>query len=278
VKGARPRTGRTAGPSAARRVEVIAHRGFSGLAPENTLSAIREAIRAGADRVEFDVLLCAGGEPVVIHDADLERTTGSRGPVSARALAEIRALDAGGWFGKQFCGEKVPTLEEALEECRGRIAVNVEIKEEAVERTEGALEDGIEARVGRAIRRLAMADSAVVSSFEPLALVRLKRLAPEIPLQSLYDAARHRGLGPAAVCAAVGSGAFNCSREELSAPWIEEAHRAGLKVNVYTVDEPAEMERVIGLGVDGIFTNRPDRLLRLLGRPPGEAGRPAGSR
>jgi len=255
-----------------RRVEVIAHRGFSGIAPENTLAAMRRAIEAGADRVEFDVLLTRDGVPVVIHDPELDRTTDGRGPVAAKTLAQIRALDAGRWFHPQFAAERIPMLEEALVECAGRIAVNVEIKGEAVD--PGSLDDpeGVEARVVAALRRHGLGESAAVSSFEPRALERVRRLAPEIPLQSLYNRDLHRDLGPVEVCAACGAGAFNCSVEEVNPRWIVEAHRAGLRVNVYTSDDPEEVENLVSLGVDGIFTNRPDVLLEVLGRKPWSAG------
>ncbi len=250
----------------ARRPEVIAHRGFSLAAPENTLAAFRAAVEAGADRVEFDVLLTADGVPVVIHDRDLDRTTTGRGPVRGRTLAEVRALDAGRWFAPRFAGERVPTLDETLAACRGRIAVNVEIKGEAVEPGPAGEGEGVEAKVVGALRRHGMTAAAVVSSFEPLALERVRRLAPEIALESLYDGKRLEGRGPRAVCAAAGSRAFNCSLEEVTEAWIAEAHAAGLAIKVYTVDEPADLERLVRLGVDGIFTNAPDRLLRVLGR------------
>ncbi len=253
-------------PGEARRVEVIAHRGLSARAPENTLSAIRAAIEGGADRVEFDVLISRDGVPVVIHDADLDRTTDGKGPVAALNIEQLRRLDAGRWFHPRFAGERVPTLDEALDLCRGRISVNVEVKGEAVRPGARNEPKGVEARIVEAVRRRAMEAVTVVSSFEPLALERFRVLAPEIVRQSLYEPARHRGLGPADVCRAVAARAFNCSKDEVNAAWIDEAHRAGLKINVYTVDEPQEFEDLIRQGVDGIFTNRADGMLELLGR------------
>ncbi|MBN2369852.1 MAG: hypothetical protein JXO72_05145 [Vicinamibacteria bacterium] len=264
--------GRVAGPSESddgirRRVEVIAHRGFSGAAPENTLAAIREAIAAGADRVEFDVHLTADGEPVVIHDSKLDRTTDGKGPVAAHTLAEVRTLDAGAWFAARYRGERVPTLEEALVECRGRILVNVEIKSEAVR--PGFLDlAGIEAKVVDAIRAHNLASSAVVSSFQPIALKRVRRLAPEIEVQSLWNEEIENALSPAQVCGAVGARAFNCSEKQATPERIAAAHAAGLVVNIYTIDEPKAMRDLVRRGADGIITNRPDLLLTVLGRTP----------
>jgi len=249
------------------RVEVVAHRGFSGIAPENTLAALNAAQKAGADRVEFDVHLTADGIPVVIHDRKLDRTTSGKGPVVGKTLEEIRKLDAGSWFDARFKGEPVPTLDEALALCKGRIAVNIEIKSEAVKGGKEIPPDGVEAKVVEAIRRHGLVDTAVVSSFEPLALERIHRLAPEVSLQSLYNGKRQKGLGPREVCGDH-SRAFNCSMKEVTPEWIAGAHRAGLKINVYTVDDPEDQKKMIQLGVDGIITNWPDRLLSVLGRKP----------
>lgn len=102
-------------------LEIIAHRGYSARAPENTLAAVRAALEAGADSVEFDVHTAADGTPVLIHDANLGRTTNGVGPVRRRTVGQLRMLDAGGWFGPEFQGEPIPTLAEALEEVRGRV-------------------------------------------------------------------------------------------------------------------------------------------------------------
>src|SRR5262245_59418730 len=111
-------------------VEVIAHRGSSAVAPENTLAAVDLAIRAKAHRVEFDVQLTKDGVPVVLHDETLERTTNGKGRVRDRTYKEISKLDAGSWFHADFRGERLPTLDMVLELCRGKIPVNVEIKSE----------------------------------------------------------------------------------------------------------------------------------------------------
>jgi glycerophosphoryl diester phosphodiesterase len=262
-------------PAPVRRPEAVAHRGFSAAAPENTLPAFRAAMDVGADRVEFDVLLSADGVPVVIHDDKLDRTTSGTGLVAERRLEEIRALDAGAWFGERFRGVRVPTLDEVLDLCRGKIAVNVEIKTECVAPGPAAPPGGVEAKVVEALRRRGMAARAAISSFDPRPLSRIRTLAPELALQSLYDGKRMKGLGPREVCAEVGSRALNCSLKEATAAWIAEAHGAGLLVNVYTVDERRDMERLIGMGADGIITDRPDLLLEVLRRQPVPAPPPS---
>jgi len=140
-------------------VEVIAHRGFSSLAPENTLAAMELAISSKAHRVEFDVQSTRDGVPVVLHDDTLERTTNGKGRVCDKTYQEISKLDAGSWFHPDFRGERVPTLDMVLELCKGKIPVNVEIKSEDSS-------NGIEMKVLDALRRHESVDSTTVSSFE----------------------------------------------------------------------------------------------------------------
>jgi glycerophosphoryl diester phosphodiesterase len=180
---------------------VIAHRGFSAEAPENTLVAVRAAIAAGADMVEVDVTLTADGEVVVIHDDTLDRTTDGSGPVADHTLEQLLRLDAGSWFARRFRGERIPTLAQVLDEVRGRILINVEIKPEAVgEEVEG----GIAERVVKLIEERDMRNQVIVSSFEPRALQQIDEIDPEIATASLYNEELHRDMDPLAIVGAVG--------------------------------------------------------------------------
>src|SRR5262245_34742321 len=141
-------------PAAPRPLRV-AHRGASARAPENTLAAFREAIRLGADAIELDVQLSADGVPMVIHDLTVDRTTNGHGSVASFASRDLRRLDAGAWYSSRFRGERIPTLEEALECARGRCGLNIEIKElpgagRRSRRARGAADAGHEA-VARAV-------------------------------------------------------------------------------------------------------------------------------
>ncbi|HVR73900.1 MAG TPA: glycerophosphodiester phosphodiesterase family protein [Planctomycetota bacterium] len=247
--------------------EVIAHRGFSAEAPENTLAALEAAIVCGADRVELDVQLTRDGVPIVFHDDTLERTTDGRGDVGAFTFAELRLLDAGSWHGPRFRGERVPSLDEALVLLGGRMAMNVELKRRAGE--DRAL-PRLEEEVLLALERHSVDRSVIVSSFDALALQRVRRLRPDVVLETLHDEAGGPP-GPAAIRAAraAGSSGINVSVEELEgAPGlVAEAHAAGLTIKVYTADDPERLERLLRLGVDGIFTNRPDVLLEIVRRP-----------
>jgi glycerophosphoryl diester phosphodiesterase len=235
------------------RTRVIAHRGFSAEAPENTLAAVRRAIEIGADMVELDVTMTADGNVICLHDETLDRTTDGRGPATERTLAEIRRLDAGSWFSAEFAGEPVPTLAETLDVVDGRILLNIEIKPEAVPH-------GVVGAVADLVRGRRMVDRVVVSSFAPEALRRMKLAAPEIATVSLFNDELHDGRDPLEVVLEVGSRGLNISAKRVTPELVERCHRHGLPVGVYTVNRTQPMRRLIRLGVHAIFTDRPDRV------------------
>jgi len=250
------------------RTWVIAHRGFSGSAPENTVAAIREAIAIGADMAEIDVTLTADERVVVIHDETLDRTTNGSGKVADRSFDDVRSLDAGSWFAPRFAGEKVPTLGEVLDTTNGRILLNVEIKTEAVDR-------GISGWVATAIRERGMVDQVIVSSFSPTALEQMHALAPEIRTAVLYNPELQRGKGPVEIVHSLGASAFNIRGSRLKAKMLRSCRKQGIPVGVYTVDKPKRMKRWVKKEINAIFTNHPDRLLEVLGEASATATRPA---
>lgn len=238
------------------RPRVIAHRGFSAVAPENTRAAFRRAIEAGADMIELDVFLTADGAVAVLHDATLGRTTNGAGPAAARTMAELARLDAGSWFSPEFAGEPIPTLAEVLAlVAPSTILLNVEIKSEAVSET---IEGGVAERTLREIARFGMRERTIVSSFHPLAIVQSKRIDPGVATAALFDRSAYPGATPAEILERTGADAFNLSDAEVSAEAIRSAHEAGAPVAVYTVDDPARMRELFAAGADAIFTNRPD--------------------
>ncbi len=239
------------------RTWVIAHRGFSGRAPENTLAAIREAIAIGADMAEIDVTLTADERVVVIHDETLDRTTNGVGKVADHGFDEIRSLDAGSWFAPQFAGEKVPTLDEILDTTNGRILLNVEIKSEAVDR-------GISDKVATVIKERGMADQVIVSSFSPTALEQIHAVAPGIRTAVLYNPELQRGEDPADIVHSLGASVFNIRGSRLKAKMLRSCREHGIPVGVYTVDKPKKMKRWVKKEIDAIFTNHPDRLIEIL--------------
>jgi glycerophosphoryl diester phosphodiesterase len=252
----------------------MAHRGGAALAPENTLLAFRQAIEWwGADVLELDVQPTRDGEVVVIHDPLVDRTTDGAGPVASHTLAELRRLDAGHRFSPdggrtlpyRGCGVGIPTLAEVLDAFPG-MRVNVEVKDGraqartreviAAAHAEGRVLIAAAARGGRSLfldyRGAVSASEEEMKAFYLLHRIRAGRLfVPRI--DAFQMPFRHNG------------------REVVTERLVRDAHAHNLAVHVWTVDDPGEMRRLLERGVDGIVTDRPDRLARVLhavrGRP-----------
>jgi glycerophosphoryl diester phosphodiesterase len=228
----------------------IAHRGFSGSFPENTISAFLAAADQGAQMCELDVQATRDGAVVVIHDETVDRTTNGHGAVTQLTLEEIQRLDAGVKRGEQFRGETIPTLEEVLKAVHGKLALNIEIKEGAVER-----------EVCRLMRTYDVRAASMVSSFEWKALETVRTIDPEIKIALLAEGNRERLIENAAKMRAY---SINPRFDMVDASFCEQAHTRGLKVMVWTVDAPEAMRILIRAGVDGIMTNYPERLRDVL--------------
>ncbi|MGI6380774.1 MAG: glycerophosphodiester phosphodiesterase [Anaerolineae bacterium] len=247
---------------------IIAHRGFSAEAPENTLAAFDAAARAGADGVELDVTMCASGDVVVIHDDTIDRTTNGSGRVRDMSLETLRMFDAGRWFDASYEGQFIPTLGDVLDLIGETMMVNIEIKA-STNKDEG-IEDGVIALVHQ--RR--MQDRVLISSFSPIALWRMRRRAPELERALLTAPKLPFLLGTGWPAGLVRAHALHPHHSQVDADYVERAHAKGRAVNVWTVDEPAEMRRLCRLGIDGIITNHPARLRAVLEQLAEEGGTP----
>jgi glycerophosphoryl diester phosphodiesterase len=235
---------------------VIAHRGASADAPENTIAAFELALEQGADGIELDVHLSADGHPVVIHDFTLERTTDGAGPVSNQRVRDLKRLDAGGWRDRRFRGQRVQTLQEVLERFRDRARFWVELKGGS------RLYPGIEERVVSMLEIYDVVDRALVQSFDHDAIARARSLSREIRLGLLVEQTPM----PAAL---LGPGIANaiCPHVDLMTESLRTAIReAGLECYVWTVNEPALVDRLVSWAVNGIITDRPGVLSARLGR------------
>jgi glycerophosphoryl diester phosphodiesterase len=246
---------------------VVAHRGASRYAPENTLAAFRLALAQGAWAVECDVRRTRDDRLVVIHDATVDRTTDGSGLVTALPLDAIRGLDAGRWFGAEFTGERVPLLEEVLALIRGRALIQVEIKNEAT------TAKGIEARVVSTLVDTGMEGEALVMSFDHESVRIVRSLRSDVATGILY-AARPADLAGSARKA--GATALCLEWASLDADVMAQARGAGLGVCVWTVDHEAVFRRCHELGVDAVASNDPLLLLRLA-REGADAPRGAGT-
>jgi glycerophosphoryl diester phosphodiesterase len=236
---------------------IIAHRGASGYAPENTMAAFERAVQLGAGFIETDLQLTRDGRFVAIHDGTLERTTNGRGTVHKHTLAQLRELDAGRWFDRQFEGQQIPTLEEVLEFARTHdVVFYLEIKYKAAW--------GMHHALAAALRRPEYAARSIVISFDPATLGAVREADPTIVTGLLLD---QRRLDPVQEALEVGARQL-CLRGDLVTPkLIDKAHRAGLQVTAWTLNDLAAMRVAVGCGIDGVMTDLPDRLRGLIEDP-----------
>jgi glycerophosphoryl diester phosphodiesterase len=244
-------------PRAGRGPLVLGHRGASADAPENTLAAFRLALEQGADGVELDVWRCGTGEVVVGHDEDTLRVSGVALRVPDAPLAELRALDVGGWKGDAFRGERMPLLSEVLEELPGAV-VNVELKSRGGDlRLAGA--------VAKVVARAGAAGRVLVSSFDWRLVVAFRLAAPDVPVGLLFDGERSWKLPLAAAIRLMGPSAVHPERTLATEERVRAWTRRGLAVNVWTVDDPAEARALAALGAAGVISNVPARIRAALG-------------
>lgn len=229
---------------------VIAHRGASAYHPENTMAAFRAAYEMGAEMIELDITLSKDGVPVAIHDETLDRTTTGSGNVSDRTVEELKTLDAGSWFDEQHRGEPIPTLEEVLQFAQNKIALNIEIKTEAVT---DEVNGGIEEKAWELVKKYEMEDYVLFSSFDYRAISHLKELNVDISAALLYEESQSEGRGPTQLVTDYDADAFNCSYRQFSRKWAQEAESKGFPVFVYTVNSERLMRKMIERGVAGIF-------------------------
>ncbi|MBN2305517.1 MAG: glycerophosphodiester phosphodiesterase [Anaerolineae bacterium] len=229
---------------------IIGHRGAQGLAPENTLAAFQTAIDLKIDGVEFDVQRTQDGELVVIHDDEVDRTTDGSGRVWDLTLAQIKALDAGGWFDARFRGERVPTLREVFGLLRDTdLLLFVELKDPW-------RFEGIEADVIALIREYGLVERAQLRSFYHAALHTAYRVDPGIALSELW-------FDRLPADNEITLKTVNALHALYTPEHIQRLHDRGIQVTAWTVDEVDEARRLIEAGIDGLTTNFPDRLLRL---------------
>ena len=235
---------------------VIAHRGFSASAPENTLPAFQSAIDAGADMIEFDIRLTRDKQFVVIHDATLERTTNGLGIVENHTLSELQTLDAGSWFGRKFTGTVLPSLSETLDLCRNRILVNIEVKTEI---QDDLCLDRLADLVGTQVEALRATRSVVISTYTRRIITSLRDKQEHLTTALLSDQPSTNEAITKLACVS-GATALHIPHRLASSSLVERAQQAGLLSAVHTINETTDMEELIELGVDVLFTDQPDRM------------------
>jgi glycerophosphoryl diester phosphodiesterase len=225
------------------RTEIMAHRGASAVAPENTMAAVKAAIDSGAQWVEIDVQETADGEVVVIHDRDLKKIGGVSLTVAGSSLEELQQVDIGSWFGEEFSGERLPTLDEVLRMCKNRIKVNIELKYYGAQQQ-------LEQRVAQTVDAQDMANEVVIMSLDLQGIMRMRNLRPDWTLGLLSSVSVGN-------LAALDVDFLALNARFTSRRLVRQIHQQGKKVMVWTVNDPVGMSSMATRGVDVIITDEP---------------------
>jgi len=242
-------------------VAVVAHRGYSAKYPENTLLAFRKAVELGVDCVEFDVIPSADGRIMVIHDRTVDRTTDGTGRVVDMTFDELRALDAGAHKGAG--GERIPTLEEAIEAIGPGTGLNINFNfndADVLDERERRLLVAYEEAIVRIVRRAGAMARSVFAIYPVEQIVRVRSHDPEancVPLGGLDGDEYIRR------CVELGCRVTQPGRHLMSAEWVSKLHDAGLVGNVFYANTEQDMRRYIAMGIDGILTDEPELLLKV---------------
>jgi len=231
---------------------VIGHRGASAAAPENTLAAFNLAVLLGADAVELDAKLSKDDVPVVMHDPTVDRTTDGRGRVADLTLADLKKLDAGSWKDAKYTGERAPTLAEVFEAVGSRLWINVELTNYT---TRG---DGLEAAVVALIQKVNLQRRVILSSFDPFAIRNVRRLDPSLPIAQLTASDMPIYLREAWLAPFIPHEARHPDVVQLKQKGVAYFKKRGYRVNVWTINGPADMREFVRQGVDGLITDVPD--------------------
>ncbi|MFA7744382.1 glycerophosphodiester phosphodiesterase [Salinicoccus roseus] len=241
--------------NAAQHTMNIAHRGASGYAPENTMAAFDKALEMKADYIEIDVQLSEDGEVVLMHDGMIDRTTDGSGSVDDYTLEELKQLDAGSWFGPQFAGEQIPTLEEVLDTYRGKIGILIEIKN-------ASQHPGIEEEIAGALEERNMDKpnngKIIVQSFDHGSIARFNALLPNVDTGVLmgYNA---EGISDAQLAQfATYADYVNPNHQMVDADLVNRIHDYGMRIAPYTINDQSRINELMENGVDGIISDYPD--------------------
>jgi glycerophosphoryl diester phosphodiesterase len=241
---------------------VVAHRGISAKAPENTLAAFEQAASVpGIDMIELDIRLTKDEEVIVLHDRTLQRTSTGNGPARNYSLEEIRRLDAGSWFHPVFSAQRIPTLAEVFQQIGNRLWVDVEIKSDLLHRQPPGL---LEEKVLDVVHKCGMNNRVLFSSFDHKLLSNLKRMESSAVTGVLFDFLHDFGRSPSTLAERVGAKVFKCATRELNRQMLNDAHKHGIAVYVYTLNSVQGAQRMLSYGVDGILSNNADDIVSVV--------------
>lgn len=237
---------------------VVAHRGFSGRAPENTMAAFTMALDAGVSMIELDVQLSADNNVVVIHDSTVDRTTNGEGSVSDYTLDELKKLDAGSWFDEKYKEERIPALEEALDLIAPKAWVNIEIKAtRIIRKADTYIADATVA----VVRKMGLLERVLFSSFNHKLVNYIKELEDSAHTGVIFHPVMHFGRMPSALAKPAGAEVFICSKREATKRRIADAAKHNIIIGVYGVENRQDIDRMLSLGIHVLVSDYPDRLI-----------------
>jgi glycerophosphoryl diester phosphodiesterase len=238
---------------------LIAHRGLSAKAPENTLSAFVSASEyKGIDMIELDVRLTKDEEVIVLHDRTLQRTSTGNGPARNYTLEEIKRFDAGSWFHPKYSGERIPTLKEVMQRIGGKLWVDIELKSDWLHREPSGL---LEEKVLDVVQQSGMEDRVMFSSFNHQCLANIKRKRSSAVTGVLFDFLHDFGHLPSKLAERADAAVFKCATRELTRRMVDDAHKHDISVYVYTLNSVQGAQRMLAFGVDGILSNNADDIV-----------------
>ncbi|MGG0677452.1 glycerophosphodiester phosphodiesterase [Bacillus altitudinis] len=229
---------------------IIAHRGSSSAAPENTIAAFDVAVEQGADYIELDVQMTMDQHIVVIHDDTVERTTNGNGLVKSYTLDQLKKLDAGSWFDQQYTNERIPTLQEILERYSQRIGILIEIKHPK-------RQIGIEKAVARIINRFAYSRHIIIQSFDVHALQRIKAFAPSLRTALIIKPDVFKLTKRKLTTYSSFANCLNMKKTMINRWWIDRIHTFGMDVFIWTVKDQKTADRIKKYPIDGVVTDNP---------------------
>ena len=251
-------------------INVISHRGANKVAPQNTVIAFEKSMEIGCDGFETDIHLTKDGVPVVCHNFNIDATSDGKGYIKNMTFEELRRYDFGKYRGPEFEGTKIPTLDEFLEvsaKMGDKMKVlDIELKSEVP----GAAGTEIAEKMLKAVNEYGLLDKLLVSSFDPALLVVCKKIEPRCKTGILYSPERKLAykisLNPAKFCREINCDALHPHYIYCTKHFVETAHNAGIQVNPWTIDSERVAKRLIKLGVDGLITDDPGLMNKLLGK------------
>jgi glycerophosphoryl diester phosphodiesterase len=237
---------------------IIAHRGFSEEAPENSVAAFHKAIEAKADMIELDVRLSSDDEFIVFHDKKLNRTSSGRGLLQKYTSQELARLDNGSWFSRKFSRERIPLLGDILPLTKQGIMINIEIKPDVISQNELSVEE----EIVRLVSKFKAAHRVMFSSFNHFMMRSIKRIDDSIVTGILYNPIADFRHSPSQLAARARADIFICSKYQLNGDVVHDAHKNDCRVYVYGVTSERDVERTLRLGVDGIIADNPAMVKR----------------